>query len=223
MTRGGEEVATLGPGDWAGEIALISDTPADGERDRDARRSSSSSSRAARSRAVLRDSPSIAQKVLASVGARLAADADLTQLASSTTIAVSPTTTISGAQRRGRQPPPVARAELAAGDRPDGDQRRRAPGDVGHEDEDDRRDAVDDAGEDVLERVDALQVVVDGQPEDGEQQDALRGAEVAAVDAGAEDAGERRAPAVLVRLLVPALRASRRGAAAARRAPARAR
>lgn len=74
VTRGGEEISTLGPGDWAGEIALISDTP----------RSASVTTttpvvvlvitRGAFA-AVLRESPSIAQKVLASVGARLAADA----------------------------------------------------------------------------------------------------------------------------------------------------
>lgn len=74
VTRGGEELATLGPGDWAGEIALISDAP------RTASVTATTPvvvlliTRGAFA-AVLRQSPSIAQKVLASVGARLAADA----------------------------------------------------------------------------------------------------------------------------------------------------
>lgn len=74
VTRGGQEVSTLGPGDWAGEIALISDTP------RTASVTAATTivvlviTRGAFG-ALLRDSPSIAQKVLASVGARLAANA----------------------------------------------------------------------------------------------------------------------------------------------------
>lgn len=74
VTRAGQEIATLGPGDWAGEIALISDTP------RTASVTAATPivvlviTRGAFA-ALLRDTPTIAQKVLASVGARLAADA----------------------------------------------------------------------------------------------------------------------------------------------------
>lgn len=74
VTREGQEIATLGPGDWAGEIALISDTP------RTASVTAATPivvlviTRGAFA-ALLRDTPTIAQKVLASVGARLAADA----------------------------------------------------------------------------------------------------------------------------------------------------
>lgn len=74
VTRGDAELSVLGPGDWAGEIALISDAP----------RSASVTATTpivvlvitrGAFLALLRDSPTIAQKVLASVGARLAADA----------------------------------------------------------------------------------------------------------------------------------------------------
>ena len=74
VTRAGAEVRTLGPGDWAGEIALISDSP------RGASVTATTTivvlviTRGAFG-ALLRDSPSIAQKVLSSLGARLAADA----------------------------------------------------------------------------------------------------------------------------------------------------
>ena len=52
-------------------------------------------------------------------------------------------------------------------------------------------------GEDVLEPVEALQVVVDRDPEDPDQEDALAGAEVAAVDAARRD-GRSRGEAALV-------------------------
>ena len=57
-------------------------------------------------------------------------------------------------------------------------------------------DAVDHRAEDVLHGVDALEVVVEQQPHQGEVDDALRGAEVAAVDAGEQQTGEQQRAAV---------------------------
>ena len=92
-------------------------------------------------------------------------------------------------------------------DRADGDQRRDPPVDVGDQDEDHRRDAVDEPGEDVLDRVVPLQGRRRSRAQDGHQQDALGGAEVAAVHPG-----QRRPPATATR---------RRAGQAAARARAR--
>ena len=116
---------------------------------------------------------------------------------SSRTIANTPTTTMiaRSAEAGSRRPPRAPRmppmidptAISAAG----------APGHVGGEHEDDAGDEVDQAGEHDLERVDALQVIVERQRQDGQQQDALSGAEVAAVDAGGEHADRGQRPGVL--------------------------
>ena len=98
-----------------------------------------------------------------------------------------------GAQRRRRQAAAEARAELAAGDRADGDQRAALPA-TSATSANTSPATGSRAREHVLERVDALEVVGQRQAEDREQQDPLRRAEVAAVDAGAEDRRERPAP-----------------------------
>ena len=59
-----------------------------------------------------------------------------------------------------------------------------------------RRDEVGDPGEDGPDGVDLGELAVDRAGEEAEQQDPLRGAEVAAVDAGAEDAAEQQRSAV---------------------------
>ena len=58
-----------------------------------------------------------------------------------------------GSQSGRREPPPVAGAELSTKDGGDGDDRRRPPVNVRGKDEVKRGDAVDETGEDVLERV----------------------------------------------------------------------
>jgi CRP/FNR family cyclic AMP-dependent transcriptional regulator len=73
VTRDGRPVRELGPGDWVGEIALIADIP------RTATVTTSSEARVLvlTDRAfskLIRDVPSIAYKVLRTVGDRLAAD-----------------------------------------------------------------------------------------------------------------------------------------------------
>jgi ribosomal protein S18 acetylase RimI-like enzyme len=64
-------------------------------------------------------------------------------------------------QHRFGQPAAAPGTQDAADDRADRDQRRDVPGHVRREDEDDPGDQVDQAGEHHLERVDALQVVVE--------------------------------------------------------------
>jgi CRP/FNR family transcriptional regulator, cyclic AMP receptor protein len=73
VTRDGQSIRQLGPGDWVGEIALIADMP------RTATVTTTSEARVLvlTDRAfakLIRDVPSIAYKVLRSVGDRLAAD-----------------------------------------------------------------------------------------------------------------------------------------------------
>ena len=98
---------------------------------------------------------------------------------------------IAGSRRPYRapiRPPMVAPTAISA----------REPVDVRERDEDDRRGAVHDGDEDVLDGIDALQVVVQEDAEQPDHQDALRRAEVAAVDAGDEyPGGQRRAAAGL--------------------------
>ena len=95
---------------------------------------------------------------------------------------------------------------------------------LGDEDEEHGGDAVDERGEHVLERVEPLQVLVgDRDPHEREQDDPLRRAEVAAVDAGAEDARPQQRAAVGRARACAARRASARAAAAGRRARARSR
>ena len=74
MTKSGRKVADLGPGDWLGEIALITDSP------RTATVTATSpvdllviTDR--RFRTVVETMPSIALKVLSTVGERLSRDA----------------------------------------------------------------------------------------------------------------------------------------------------
>src|SRR5215469_13920538 len=85
-------------------------------------------------------------------------------------------------------------AELAAEDRAGRDQRGDAPVDVRERDEDNRGDAVDQAGQHVLCRVDPLQAVVERDAEQADEQHALGRAEVTAVDAGAEDEEPKHGP-----------------------------
>ena len=110
-------------------------------------------------------------------------------------IAKQPTQTITRAERRRRQPPPdraptkppiVAPAAISSAT-PQSTSATKTKMTRG--------DDVRQAGEDVLDRVDPLQVVVQGEPEDREQHDPLRGAEVAAVDAGSVDAASAAGPA----------------------------
>jgi CRP/FNR family transcriptional regulator, cyclic AMP receptor protein len=74
VTKNGEKIADLGPGDWLGEIALITDSP------RTATVTATSPLDVLvitdrRFRSVVETMPSIALKMLASVGERLASDA----------------------------------------------------------------------------------------------------------------------------------------------------
>src|SRR5262249_54724231 len=72
---------------------------------------------------------------------------------------------------------------------------------MGKDEEDRGRRPVNDRDKDVLARIDALQALVQEDPEQPDQQDALRRAEVATVDGGQEHAGEQDGPAVLSSLL----------------------
>ena len=72
-----------------------------------------------------------------------------------------------------------------------------APVHVGDHDEEHARDAVDHGGEHVLDAVQALEGLVDADPQDRHQQHALRGAEVAAVHAGEQHARPHPPGAVL--------------------------
>ncbi len=76
------------------------------------------------------------------------------------------------------------------------DQQDGGPVEAGDEEEEDRRDAVDERGEDVLEGVEALEVVGEQQAHQGEVDDALGCAEVATVDAGEHQAEEQQGAAV---------------------------
>jgi CRP/FNR family transcriptional regulator, cyclic AMP receptor protein len=74
VTKQGKKIAELGPGDWLGEIALITDSP------RTATVTATSPLDVLvitdrRFRSVVETMPSIALKMLASVGERLASDA----------------------------------------------------------------------------------------------------------------------------------------------------
>ncbi len=74
VTKNGKKIADLGPGDWLGEIALITDSP------RTATVTATSPLDVLvitdrRFRSVVETMPSIALKMLASVGERLASDA----------------------------------------------------------------------------------------------------------------------------------------------------
>jgi CRP/FNR family transcriptional regulator, cyclic AMP receptor protein len=74
VTKQGKKIADLGPGDWLGEIALITDSP------RTATVTATSPIDVLvitdrRFRSVVETMPSIALKMLASVGERLASDA----------------------------------------------------------------------------------------------------------------------------------------------------
>jgi CRP/FNR family transcriptional regulator, cyclic AMP receptor protein len=74
VTKNGKKIAELGPGDWLGEIALITDSP------RTATVTATSPVDVLvitdrRFRSVVETMPSIALKVLARVGERLASDA----------------------------------------------------------------------------------------------------------------------------------------------------
>ena len=94
--------------------------------------------------------------------------------------------------------------ENAADDRARGDQAGGRPGDMGRDHEDDARDEVDEPRRDDLDRVDPLELLVEGEPEDGEHEDPLGRAEVAAVHAAQPDGHSRHGAGALPRA-VPTL------------------
>ncbi len=100
------------------------------------------------------------------------------------------------AHRRRGEAPPDARPELPAERRAEREQERGPPLDVSEGDEHDSRDEVREPREDVLEAVDPLHALREPEPECREDDDPLRGAEVAAVDAGREEPRRDLATAV---------------------------
>ena len=117
--------------------------------------------------------------------------------------AIKPTTTITPRSNGAGIRRPMLRAELRTDDRPDRDERGHVPGHVGGEHEHDRGNAVRDRRQHVLHAVQALEVLGDEDPEEREQDHALRGTEVAAVDTGEEHEHPQHRAAVLHHLRAP--------------------
>lgn len=111
-------------------------------------------------------------------------------------MAAVPTTTIRPRSRPGLSRMADPGAYLAAYRRAHRDEDDGRPVEVRDEEEEERGDAVDDGGKDVLDGVQALHGVVEQHAHQGEVDDALGGREVATVDAGEHDPGEQEWPAV---------------------------